>query len=153
VGTRPSRRTIGEEVRSAAFAVEYRVTAVGEDSVAARITGEARSFRHPRSPLERAVNRLLYALVALVVGLGALLGYSLYHRHVAVHTAGASTMQVSCTRVSGAPAMRSSWRSMPRDSPERDTAGWARACPARSGRARDRPVLGITLDMSHAILA
>src|SRR5947208_810502 len=45
------------------------------------------SFRHPGSPLERAVNRLLYALVALVVGLGAVLGYSLYHRHVATHTA------------------------------------------------------------------
>ena len=67
----PARRAVGEEVRSGAFVVEgtgaYRVTAVGEDSFAARITGEARSFRHPRSPLERAVNRLLYALVALVV--------------------------------------------------------------------------------------
>ena len=87
----PARRGVGEEVRSGAFVVEgtgaYRVTAVGEDSFAARITGEARSFRHPRSPLERAVNRLLYALVALVVVLGAVLGYSLYHRHVTVHTA------------------------------------------------------------------
>ena len=87
----PARRAVGEEVRSGAFVTEgtgaYRVTAVGEDSFAARITGEARSFRHPRSPLERAVNRLLYALVALVVVLGAVLGYSLYHRHVTVHTA------------------------------------------------------------------
>jgi len=87
----PARRAIGEEVRSGAFVVEgtgaYRVTAVGADSFAARITGEARTFRHPRSPLERAVNRLLYALVALVVVLGALLGYSLYHRHVPVDTA------------------------------------------------------------------
>ena len=56
-----------------------------------RITGEARSFRHPRSPLERAVNRLLYALVALVVVLGAVLGYSLYHRHVTVDTAVATS--------------------------------------------------------------
>jgi cation-transporting ATPase E len=91
----PARRAVGEEVRSGAFVVEgtgaYRVTAVGEDSFAARITGEARSFRHPRSPLERAVNRLLYALVALVVVLGAVLGYSLYHRHVAVHTAVATS--------------------------------------------------------------
>ena len=69
----------------------YRVTAVGEDSFAARITGEARSFRHPRSPLERAVNRLLYALVALVVVLGAVLGYSLYHRHVTVNIAVATS--------------------------------------------------------------
>ena len=91
----PARRTIGEEVRSGAFVVEgtgaYRVTAVGEDSFAARITGEARSFRHPRSPLERAVNRLLYSLVALVVVLGAVLGYSLYHRHVSVDTAVATS--------------------------------------------------------------
>src|SRR5581483_5846203 len=35
----------------------------------------------------RAVNRLLYALVALMLGLGALLGYSLYHRHVHIHAA------------------------------------------------------------------
>ncbi len=87
----PVRRAPGDEVRSGAFVVEgtgtYRVIAVGSHSFAARITGEARSFRHPRSPLERAVNRLLYALVALVVGLGAVLGYSLYHRHVARHTA------------------------------------------------------------------
>ena len=41
--------------------------------------------------MERAVNRLLYALVALVVVLGAILGYSLYHRHVAVHPAVATS--------------------------------------------------------------
>ena len=91
----PARRAVGEEVRSGAFVAEgtgaYRVTAVGEDSFAARITGEARSFRHPRSPLERAVNRLLYALVVLVVVLGAVLGYSLYHRHVTVDTAVATS--------------------------------------------------------------
>ena len=88
-------RAVGELVRSGAFVVEgtgaFRVTAVGEDSFATRITGEARSFRHPRSPLERAVNRLLYALVALVVVLGAVLGYSLYHRHVTVDTAVATS--------------------------------------------------------------
>ena len=61
---------------------QLRVEAVGAASFAAKVTGEARSFRHPRSPLERAVNRLLYVLVVLVVGLGALLAYSLYHRHV-----------------------------------------------------------------------
>ncbi|HSO98604.1 MAG TPA: HAD-IC family P-type ATPase, partial [Solirubrobacteraceae bacterium] len=91
----PAVREASEPVRSGAFVVEgtgaYRVSAVGEDSFAARITGEARSFRHPRSPLERAINRLLYALVALVVVLGAVLGYSLYHRHVAVHTAVATS--------------------------------------------------------------
>ena len=87
----PARRELGEEVLSGAFVVEgigdYQVTAVGADSFAARITGEARSFRHPRSPLERAINRLLYALVVLVVLLGAVLGFSLYHRHVKLSTA------------------------------------------------------------------
>jgi cation-transporting ATPase E len=91
----PVRRIDGEDVRSGAFVVEgtgaYQVTAIGEDSFASRITGEARSFRHPHSPLERAVNRLLYALVALVFVLGAVLGYSLYHRHVTVHTAVATS--------------------------------------------------------------
>ena len=91
----PVRREVGDEVRSGAFVAEgtgaFEVSAVGADSFAARLTGEARSFRHPRSPLERAVNRLLYALVALVIGLGALLGYSLYHRHVTLHTAVATS--------------------------------------------------------------
>ena len=91
----PARRAAGEQVHSGAFVVEgtgaCRVTAVRDDSFAARVTGEARSFRHPRSPLERAVNRLLYALVGLVVGLGAVLGYSLYHRHVTLHTAVATS--------------------------------------------------------------
>ncbi|HYM54368.1 MAG TPA: HAD-IC family P-type ATPase, partial [Solirubrobacteraceae bacterium] len=91
----PAVRAAGEEVRSGAFVAEgagvYEVTAVGEDSFAVRLTGQARSFRHPRSPLEQAVNRLLYALVALVVLLGALLGYSLYHRHAPVHTAVATS--------------------------------------------------------------
>jgi len=85
------RHEAGEELRSGAFVTEgtgsYLVDAVGADSFAARLTGEARRFRHPRSPLELAVNRLLYALVGLVFALGGVLGYSLYHRHVALHTA------------------------------------------------------------------
>ena len=84
-------RAAGESVRSGAFAVEgtgaFVVSAVGEQSFAAKIVGEARSFRHPRSPLERAINRLLYGLVLLMVALGAVLGYSLYHRHVHIHEA------------------------------------------------------------------
>jgi cation-transporting ATPase E len=91
----PRGRGAGNTVRSGAFVVEgtgtYRVTAVGSDSFAARLTGEARSFRHPRSPLERAVNRMLYATVGLVLGLGAVLGYSLHHRAVSLHTAVATS--------------------------------------------------------------
>jgi cation-transporting P-type ATPase E len=89
-------RAVGESIRSGVFAVEgsgsYLVSAVGAQSFAAKIVGEARSFRHPRSPLERAVNRLLYALVGLVVVLGAVLGYSLYHRHVGTRTAVATSV-------------------------------------------------------------
>ena len=75
----------GDGVRSGSFAVEgvgeYEVTAVGPGSYAARLTGEARAFRHPRSPLERALNRLLIALVCVLVPLGLLLGYALWERH------------------------------------------------------------------------
>jgi magnesium-transporting ATPase (P-type) len=89
--TEAIERGPGESVQSGAFVADgagaYLVSAVGEQSFAARIVGEARSFRHPRSPLEQAVNRLLYGLVVLMVGLGAVLGYSLYHRHVHIHEA------------------------------------------------------------------
>lgn len=88
-------RAAGDAVRSGAFVTDgtgsYRVEAVGADSFAERITGEARSFRHPRSPLELAINRILYFLVALVFGLGALLCYSLYHRHIPLRTAVATS--------------------------------------------------------------
>jgi cation-transporting P-type ATPase E len=84
-------RAPGEELRSGAFVSEgsgaYEVTAVGDESYAGRIVGEARSFRHPRSPLEQAVNRLLLALVVLVVVLGGLLGYALWHRDADVSEA------------------------------------------------------------------
>ena len=89
--SRPVERGAGEEVRSGAFAVEgsgtYRVTAVGAASYAQRIAGEARAFRHPRSPLERALNRLLVALVAVMVPLALVLGYALWHRHTRLHQA------------------------------------------------------------------
>jgi cation-transporting P-type ATPase E len=87
----PIARQPGQDVRSGSFAVEgvgaYTVTAVGAQSYAARLTGEARSFRHPRSPLERALNRLLFVLVGVLVPLGVALGYALWHRHAPLHTA------------------------------------------------------------------
>lgn len=79
--SRPVKRMRGDEVRSGSFAVEgygyYTVDAVGGDSYAERIAGEARTFRHPRSPLERGVSRLLFALVAAMVVFGAILTGSL----------------------------------------------------------------------------
>jgi P-type E1-E2 ATPase len=82
--SQPVARAAGDEVRSGSFAVEgvgdYLVTAVGQESYAARIAGEARSFRHPRSPLERALNALLLVLVGVLVPLSAILGFALWER-------------------------------------------------------------------------
>jgi cation-transporting P-type ATPase E len=84
-------REEGDEVRSGSFVVEgvgsFLVSAVGEDSYAGRITGTAREFRHPRSPLERAVNRLLYVLVGVMVPLGAMLVVALWKQDVSVRHA------------------------------------------------------------------
>ncbi len=66
-------RGAGERVWSGSFVVEgsglFGATAVGADSRAERLTATARAFRHPRSPLERANDRLLLWLVALSVPL------------------------------------------------------------------------------------
>jgi cation-transporting P-type ATPase E len=87
----PVQKGTGDELRSGSFVSEgtgaYQVTAVGDLSYAGRLTGEARTFRHPRSPLERAVDRLLLALVGAVAVLGGLLGYSLWHRDAGVREA------------------------------------------------------------------
>jgi magnesium-transporting ATPase (P-type) len=89
--SRPVKRTVGDEVRSGSFAVEgsgaFVVRAVGSGSYAERLVGEAREFRHPRSPLERTINRLLYILVAAMVPLGILLVTVLWKQHVGVHHA------------------------------------------------------------------
>jgi cation-transporting ATPase E len=82
--SRPVTRSVGEEVRSGSFALDgtgsYTVTAVGPESYAERIAGQARTFRHPRSPLERALNQLLLTLVVVMVPLGLLLGAALWER-------------------------------------------------------------------------
>jgi magnesium-transporting ATPase (P-type) len=89
--SRPVKRTVGDEVRSGSFVVEgsgaFVVHAVGSASYAERLVGEAREFRHPRSPLERAINRLLYILVGAMVPLGILLVTVLWKQHVGVHHA------------------------------------------------------------------
>jgi cation-transporting ATPase E len=69
----PVLRGPGEQVWSGSFAVEgaasFEATAVGDDSRAARLTATARAFRHPRSPLERANDRLLLWIIALSIPL------------------------------------------------------------------------------------
>jgi cation-transporting P-type ATPase E len=73
----PSVRSQGEPVWSGSFVVEgaalFEATAVGPESRAARLTATARAFRHPRSPLERASDRLLLLLVVAAVPLAVAL--------------------------------------------------------------------------------
>jgi magnesium-transporting ATPase (P-type) len=82
----PVVRRIGDEVRSGSFAVEgegdFEATAVGAESHAAQLTATARAFRHPRSPLERAMDRLLIIMVGFMAPLGIGLGVSLALRNV-----------------------------------------------------------------------
>jgi cation-transporting P-type ATPase E len=99
----PVSRSVGDEIRSGSFAVEgggaYIVSAVGEGSYAARLAGEAREFRHARSPLERALNRLLFILVAILIPLGVALGWALYRRQTSIHDAVPTTVAAVVTLV------------------------------------------------------
>ncbi|MGN6170460.1 MAG: HAD-IC family P-type ATPase, partial [Solirubrobacteraceae bacterium] len=74
-----------EPVWSGSFVVEgaalFEVTAVGPDSRAEQLTATARTFRHARSPLERANDRLLLWLVALSVPIAAALTISAFARN------------------------------------------------------------------------
>jgi magnesium-transporting ATPase (P-type) len=82
----PVVRRVGEQVFSGSFAVEgegdFEATAVGAESRAAQVTATARAFRHPRSPLEKAMDRLLIVMVGTMVPLGIGLGVSLALRNV-----------------------------------------------------------------------
>jgi cation-transporting P-type ATPase E len=64
-------RASGDQVWSGSFVVEgaalFEATAVGSESRAERVAATARAFRHPRSPLERANDRLLLWLLAFAV--------------------------------------------------------------------------------------
>ena len=77
----PVRKKAGDPVLSGSYAVEgegaFVATAVGPDSQAARLTATARAFRHPRSPLEKAMDRLLIILVGCMIPLALALGLSL----------------------------------------------------------------------------
>jgi cation-transporting P-type ATPase E len=82
----PVVRRVGDEVLSGSFAVEgggdFEATAVGLESHAAQLTATARAFRHPRSPLEKAMDRLLIVMVGMMLPLGIALGVSLALRNV-----------------------------------------------------------------------
>jgi len=76
----------GDEVLSSAFVISgsgfYEATAVRNDSYAGQIAGEAKAFRHPPSPLEKEVNRVIVACTQVLVPLAILLIGSLYVRKV-----------------------------------------------------------------------
>src|SRR5882757_3506043 len=82
----PVVRRVGDQVLSGSFAVEgegdFEATAVGGESHAAQVTATARAFRHPRSPLEKAMDRLLIVMVGMMVPLAIGLGISLALRNV-----------------------------------------------------------------------
>ncbi len=77
----PVRREAGGKVWSGSFVVEgearFVALTVGPDCRAAKLAATARAFRHPRSPLERAMDRLLIILVGVMVPLAVGLGISL----------------------------------------------------------------------------
>ena len=71
------RKELGERVLSGSFCISgsghYRVDAVREKSYAGRLAGEAKAFRHPPSPLQEEVNRVLVACTWALVPLAVLL--------------------------------------------------------------------------------
>ena len=85
----PVRREPGDWLMSGSFLTEGRVTAqlaaVGDDSYAARLMGDARRIRTPRSELMTDLNRLVGWISRLLVPLGLLLFAREYlTRHVPI---------------------------------------------------------------------
>jgi magnesium-transporting ATPase (P-type) len=76
----------GDRVLSGSFCVSgsghYVVDAVREESYAGRIAGEAKTFRHPPSPLQEEVNRVIVASTYVMLPLAVVLIVSLNVRNV-----------------------------------------------------------------------
>jgi len=81
----------GDRVLSGAFCLNgsgyYEVDAVREHSHAQKVAGEARAFRHPPSPLQLEVNRILGATTVLMLPLAVILLLALALRSVALEEA------------------------------------------------------------------
>jgi len=71
------RKGAGERVLSGSYCISgsghYEVDAVREDSYAGRLAGEAKAFRHPPSPLQEEVNRVIVACTWVMAPLAAVL--------------------------------------------------------------------------------
>jgi cation-transporting P-type ATPase E len=85
------RKGLGERVLSGSFCISgsgyYLVDAVREDSYAGRLAGEAKTFRHPPSPLQGEVNRVIVACTYLMAPLAAILILALKVRNTGIEEA------------------------------------------------------------------
>jgi magnesium-transporting ATPase (P-type) len=85
------RKQVGERALSGSFCVSgsghYVVDAVREESYAGRLAGEARAFRHPPSPLQEEVNRVIVACTYVMAPLAAILILTLKVRAVSLDEA------------------------------------------------------------------
>jgi len=85
------RKGAGDRVLSGSFCVSgsghYAVDAVREHSYAGRLAGEARAFRHPPSPLQKEVNRVIVVSTYVMLPLAAILILSLSVRNVGLQEA------------------------------------------------------------------
>jgi cation-transporting P-type ATPase E len=85
------RKEHGDRVLSGSFVIsgsgQYVVDAVRERSYAGRLAGEAKAFRHPPSPLQAEVNRVIVASTWVMLPLAVLLLLSLKIRSVGLHEA------------------------------------------------------------------
>jgi cation-transporting P-type ATPase E len=79
------RKGVGQRALSGSFVISgsgyYEVDAVREDSYAEKVSGEARAFRHPPSPLQEEVNTVLRATTWLMLPLGIVLIFALNARN------------------------------------------------------------------------
>jgi P-type E1-E2 ATPase len=82
---------VGDRVLSGSFCISgsghYKVDAVREDSYAGRLAGEAKTFRHPPSPLQEEVNQVIVACVYAMVPLAAALILTLKLRNTGIEEA------------------------------------------------------------------
>jgi magnesium-transporting ATPase (P-type) len=78
------RKRVGQRALSGSFCISgsgyYEIDAVREDSYAEKVAGEARAFRHPPSPLQEEVNRVLTATTWLMLPLAVVLIFALQAR-------------------------------------------------------------------------
>jgi magnesium-transporting ATPase (P-type) len=71
------RKGLGDRALSGSFCLSgsgtYRVDAVREESYAGKLAGEARAFRHPPSPLQDEVNRVILVCTYVMIPLAVIL--------------------------------------------------------------------------------